>query len=402
MHIFEDDIKFGANYGTEETTMILSRELDSECTNADNQQLKFSNIHGDVCAEAILNCGLKVVSEIAPALIDAITKNGSTAGNNEHHHESGKPYCRKPGGDAAGNGGNTEKDTRGDVAKSYTKEQLEGVQRIKRCKDYYEILGLTKDATDDDLKKAYKQLARKFHPDKNHAPGATEAFKAIGNAYGVLSNPVKRKDYDQYGEKMSASGGNGGFEFHRNYESDITPEDLFNMFFGGGFPAGNTHAYSNGRARFTSQAPFHRTQQEEERGDGGFSMFIQLLPIIILILVSVMSQLLVTNPPYSLYHRAGMGHTVRKQTSNLNVVYFVNKDFDKEYTGVSIQKIEKSVEEDYIANLRNNCWKERQERNDLFYVAKVYRDEKRRKKAELMRLESCDKLARLNELYRGG
>jgi len=58
--------------------------------------------------------------------------------------------------------------------------------RIRRCKDYYEILGVTKDCADDDLKKAYKKLALKFHPDKNHAPGATEAFK--GESVDELTN----------------------------------------------------------------------------------------------------------------------------------------------------------------------------------------------------------------------
>jgi len=55
--------------------------------------------------------------------------------------------------------------------------------RIRRCKDYYEILGLEKDCTDDDLKKSYKKLALKFHPDKNKAPGATEAFKGMESAF---------------------------------------------------------------------------------------------------------------------------------------------------------------------------------------------------------------------------
>lgn len=51
------------------------------------------------------------------------------------------------------------------------------MSRLRSCKDYYEILGVKQDCTDDELKKAYKKLALKFHPDKNHAPGATEAFK---------------------------------------------------------------------------------------------------------------------------------------------------------------------------------------------------------------------------------
>ncbi|MPC48226.1 DnaJ subfamily B member 14 [Portunus trituberculatus] len=61
----------------------------------------------------------------------------------------------------------------------YTKEQVDAVKKIMRCKDYYEILGVSKDVTDSDLKKAYRKLALQFHPDKNKAPGAGEAFKGI-------------------------------------------------------------------------------------------------------------------------------------------------------------------------------------------------------------------------------
>ncbi|KAF6129753.1 DnaJ heat shock protein family (Hsp40) member B14 [Phyllostomus discolor] len=85
------------------------------------------------------------------------------------------------------------------------------------------------------------------------------------------------------------------------------------------------------------------------------------MPIIVLILVSLLSQLMVSNPPYSLHPRSGSGQTIKMQTENLGVVYYVNKDFKNEYKGMLLQKVEKSVEEDYVTNIRNNCWKERQQ-----------------------------------------
>jgi len=68
-------------------------------------------------------------------------------------------------------------------------------------KDYYKILGIAKGATEDDIKKAYRKMALKFHPDKNKAPGSEEKFKEIAEAYEVLSDKRKREVYDQYGEE---------------------------------------------------------------------------------------------------------------------------------------------------------------------------------------------------------
>ncbi|MDK2939005.1 MAG: molecular chaperone DnaJ, partial [Methanolobus sp.] len=66
-------------------------------------------------------------------------------------------------------------------------------------RDYYEILGLSKDATESEIKKAYRKLAMKYHPDKNKEEGAEETFKEISEAYAVLSDAEKREQYDRFG-----------------------------------------------------------------------------------------------------------------------------------------------------------------------------------------------------------
>lgn len=68
-------------------------------------------------------------------------------------------------------------------------------------KDYYKVLGIQKGATDEDIKKAYRKQALKWHPDKNKAANAEEKFKEIAEAYDVLSDPKKRDIYDQFGEE---------------------------------------------------------------------------------------------------------------------------------------------------------------------------------------------------------
>lgn len=116
-------------------------------------------------------------------------------------------------------------------------------------RDYYEVLGVSRDAGDATLKKAYRQLAKKYHPDMN--PGDAEAerkFKEASEAYAVLSDPDKRRQYDQFGHAAfegggaGGAGGFGGFDFSGADFSDIFG-DIFGDFFGGGRRSGRT---SNG------------------------------------------------------------------------------------------------------------------------------------------------------------
>ena len=80
-------------------------------------------------------------------------------------------------------------------------------------KEYYQILGVSRDASEEEIKKAFRQQALNYHPDRNQEPGADEKFKEINEAYQVLSDPEKRKLYDQYGYEglRNAANGSGGF-----------------------------------------------------------------------------------------------------------------------------------------------------------------------------------------------
>ena len=113
-------------------------------------------------------------------------------------------------------------------------------------RDYYEVLGVSKDADEATLKKAYRQVAKKYHPDMN--PGDAEAekkFKEASEAYAVLSDPEKRRQYDQFGHaafdgSAGAGGGYGGFDFNGADFGDIFG-DIFGDLFGGGRRGGRAN-----------------------------------------------------------------------------------------------------------------------------------------------------------------
>lgn len=123
-------------------------------------------------------------------------------------------------------------------------------------RDFYEILGVSKSATQDEIKKAYRKLAMKYHPDVNKEPDAASKFKEVTEAYEVVSDPKKRQQYDQFGHAaFDPSAGFGGFGGGQTYRSGpftytystgfgnngydfggfSDPFEIFEQFFGGGF-----------------------------------------------------------------------------------------------------------------------------------------------------------------------
>ena len=115
-------------------------------------------------------------------------------------------------------------------------------------KDYYEVLGVSKNATDAEIKSAFRKLAKKYHPDVNKEPDAAEKFKEAQEAYAVLSDESKRRQYDQYGHAaFDQMNGGAGFDF-----SDFDFGDIFDGLFGGGFSSfgfGGSRRGSQNRAR---------------------------------------------------------------------------------------------------------------------------------------------------------
>ena len=102
-------------------------------------------------------------------------------------------------------------------------------------KNPYDVLGVSKDASQAEIKKAYRKLSKKYHPDLNDSDDAEQKFKEISDAYEILGDEQKRKQYDQFGSTSGAGGfggfGNGGGQYQQ-YSGGF--EDIFDTFFGGG------------------------------------------------------------------------------------------------------------------------------------------------------------------------
>lgn len=192
--------------------------------------------------------------------------------------------------------------TTGADGRAYTPDQVKVVQDVLKAKQggrgaHYRVLGLQQEASATEIKKAYRKLSLKVHPDKNSAPHADEAFKAVGLAYATLSDDQKRAVYDRYGDEDPDNRGGGmrpGGMRHGG-GPEMTPEEIFAAFFGGGMPgmhAGGPgfHVYSTG---FGPGMGFQQRRRPRQAAQGqqrdetpGLGALMQFAPILLMLLFS--------------------------------------------------------------------------------------------------------------------
>lgn len=216
-------------------------------------------------------------------------------------------------------------------------EDDEDVVRVLRCsEDYYAVFGMERSATTEEIKKRYRRLALKMHPDRNSSPHAEDAFKVLGRAYACLSSEEKRRVYDTQGIDPDAhtppprrAGTHAGAAFRRGpgaafaFGDDVDADDLFRFFFGVppgmgdpvfatmfGAPFGGTRVYtrqrrpyffrgdgdsssdddssSSGQQQRQHQRRQQRRQQQQRRPGGLLGLAHMLLPLALLLLVFVL------------------------------------------------------------------------------------------------------------------
>jgi len=265
-----------------------------------------------------------------------------------------------------------------------TPEQEKLIAKIKKAgADYYEVLGVAKGSSEADIKKAYRKLALKLHPDKCQADGAEEVFKTVSRAFACLSDPNKRAAFDRYGSEdpqqagfgpgMRRRGGAGAQGF--GFEDDIDPADIFNMFFNGGMPGGfggpgfRVHTFGGspfGGHPFGGHPFGHRQRRRRHAGasdprvDDTATVIRNILHLAPLLIPLIMWLFTPMERDFALTRSKEHPHVMK--TERMDLSFYANRgEFNRKFAAPSQRKaMEKRIENEIITQHRYQCDYERQ------------------------------------------
>jgi len=210
----------------------------------------------------------------------------------------------------------------------------------------------------------------------------------------------KREQYDQYGHAMepqyhrSGGGGGGGYASQHYYDDDddFSAEEIFNLFFGYSGPTSRVYR------RRTQQNPFHFTTHSNHNNTHTTTHTIaQLLPYLLLFLISIIGTFLVSDPQFQL-HRTGKFTTLRT-TRTSKIEYFVKPDFHPPRSNHDLDKLESAVLDEYVSELRHQCYREQQYKESMLWRARMMNDNELYRQAQRQATPSCTKL---NDFARQG
>jgi len=283
----------------------------------------------------------------------------------------------------------------------------EDIAEILNARDLYRVLSVERNASDDDLRRAYRRLALRFHPDKNSEPGADAAFKRIAHAFQTLSNPDRRRLYDQTGiddeqsalryQQAQAQAEHhadvffmtGSSSFHgargaRIYTPDafdgfffgpgeMSAEELFEAFFYGGFGAGMPMSYlAQRRAAFLSRARQQRQRgHPSAAGNAGHArrlgMFWHFMPFLIFLFLPYILSALAPLPSFVLEPQGAFRW--ERRTTDTNLPYFVRDEAHKRQKEQHIE-LERRVEREWLQRYADSCRARRREQAQLLGFAR--------------------------------
>lgn len=314
-----------------------------------------------------------------------------------------------------------------DQKPAYTQVQVEEVKRflLNDKNDFYAVLGVPRTADDVEIKKAYRKLALQFHPDKNAAPGADEAFKIVSRAFSCLSDAEKKGQYDRFGSEEAApsgfSGFNGGVRFRQNagryaqnFEADISPEELFNLFFGGMQSRGGGFAFNAGQSPFAPMFVHHfydggqrrrRAQQAQEPPTTFLAIVLQLIPVMIIGFFLFLSSFGPSGTATDTWEKMSKhvslsrtgAHIHLYSTNKLHVPYYGTEDFRSYFKSPNPsrglqrerQVFEEAIERQFVSMLQQKC---REEERDLQRRRANAKDREELESLQKEKAEACERL----------
>ncbi|KAL9643997.1 hypothetical protein ABK040_005465 [Willaertia magna] len=369
------------------------------------------------------------------------SEHSSSHNHNSHksHHSSHHHHNHHHSSSSSSSNSHQQQESN---SRPFTKEQAEEVQKLLKKKgNYYSILDVEKTATQQEIKKSYRKLALKFHPDRNPVPESTEAFKLISAAYMCLSDEEKRKMYDQFGtddaQKISMNrfngfegmfrrrGEDGGMYFSRGgrygNRMNMTDDELFQELFAQMFGGHPSRFYGQRFDEYDDDTSHRQNRRRATHNVGDnhhtFSFgCLQFLFIFFILFVTVLPNLLSplfggsSTPSSSQSEVYGNGYytfepanyyshtnsfTYKRAQKKFDITYFIHDRVYRSYGAEALNNYKSQILQDYKSYLNNRCAEQKYYENNK----EVDKSVKRQWYVKYRELNPC-KL--FNEMFVGG